>query len=329
MQPAKDNLVRTWCEYQTQFGVVQQSHRVAKTVMPAELLQRHNDEMIALSRAKLVQRENALKAAKRTTDELELLLKADDLTGDRAACIVVTYVDDTTTTRDYRQQYQTSHPLTTMTGPQRQTLDDALQRVQLWSVLEEYQEQYKLTAKVYKKHRALPPGHMWPRLKAPNACPPVKPAAKTSKSDTESYDDVVRRLEVQAAASHDLNTLLVELSTAQASEEAAAHALKEQVEKRDLQQKQGLAYPRHLECTAECMYSLGLSVQAMDQGLVAARMHHKQTTEAVKRVRAAEQAFLAQRDVKKANNELQLYKQQLHLPASSTGNVPHNRACCG
>jgi hypothetical protein len=73
------------------------------------------------------------------------------------------------------------------------------------------------------------------------------------------------------------------------------------------------------------MYALGLPVQAMDQGVLAARVHHKETTESVTRGKAAEKAFLAQRDVVKAKNALQLYKQQLQDPAGSTGNVLHDR----
>jgi hypothetical protein len=77
------------------------------------------------------------------------------------------------------------------------------------------------------------------------------------------------------------------------------------------------------------MCPLGLPVQAIDQGVLAARVHHKKITESVKRGQAAEQAFLAQRDVVQAKNALELYKQQLRVPASSTGNVLHNgERCC-
>jgi hypothetical protein len=70
-------------------------------------------------------------------------------------------------------------------------------------------------------------------------------------------------------------------------------------------------------------------MNAMDQGVLAARVHHKQIAESVKRVEAAEKAFLAQRDVVQAKNALQLYKQQLRVPVSSKGNVLHSdQSCC-
>jgi hypothetical protein len=59
----------------------------------------------------------------------------------------------------------------------------------------------------------------------------------------------------------------------------------------------------------------------MDQGVLAAETHHKQTKESVKRGKAAEKAFLAQRDVVQAEAALQLCKQKLQMSQeSSNGN---------
>jgi hypothetical protein len=134
-----------------------------------------------------------------------------------------------------------THPFKTMTGEQRQALDDAIERVQLWSVLGAYKRQYKATTKVYAKHNTSLPVGMWPQQKAPGARPKHKPAAKTPQSHEASYHDVVSRLERQAVAHHDLNELRDELSTAQKSEQQAAYALKQKVAKRKLQHNQGRA----------------------------------------------------------------------------------------
>jgi hypothetical protein len=59
----------------------------------------------------------------------------------------------------------------------------------------------------------------------------------------------------------------------------------------------------------------------MDQGVLAAEAHHNQIKESVKRGKAAEKAFLAQRDVVQAETALQLCKQQLQKShESSNGN---------
>lgn len=88
---AKTELADTWSQYQTQFAVVQQSHKVKKTNMPAEMLQRYNAEVVGCSRAKLARREGALAAAKTMVQELELQ-KANDLTGHRHASCVMPYL---------------------------------------------------------------------------------------------------------------------------------------------------------------------------------------------------------------------------------------------
>jgi hypothetical protein len=66
----------------------------------------------------------------------------------------------------------------------------------------------------------------------------------------------------------------------------------------------------------------------MDQGVLAADIHHKQAAESVKRGEAAENAFLAQREVVQAKNALQLYRQHLEVPAHSTGHTLHNCGKC-
>jgi hypothetical protein len=70
-----------WLEYQTLFDVIQQAHTTAGTAVPAALLQRYNSEMVAVSRAKLALREDALAAAKTEVAELERLRKDVRLTG--------------------------------------------------------------------------------------------------------------------------------------------------------------------------------------------------------------------------------------------------------
>ena len=69
-------------------------------------------------------------------------------------------------------------------------------------------------------------------------------------------------------------------------------------------------------------------MEAMDQGVLAANINHKQAEESVKRGEAAEKAFLAQRDVVQAKNALQLYKQHSEVPSNSTGHTLHNRGSC-
>ena len=69
-------------------------------------------------------------------------------------------------------------------------------------------------------------------------------------------------------------------------------------------------------------------MQAMDEGVLAADIHHKQIVESVQRGKAAEKAFLAQRDVVPAENALQLYKQRPDVPAVSTGNILHTPLRC-
>jgi hypothetical protein len=69
------------------------------------------------------------------------------------------------------------------------------------------------------------------------------------------------------------------------------------------------------------MFLLGLPVQAMDLGVQAAEVHHKETAESVKRGKAAEEAFLAQRKLNKATRALKLYEQQLQGPANPAGDV--------
>jgi hypothetical protein len=217
-----------------------------------------------------------------------------------------------------------------MTGEQRQTLQEAIERVSLWDVLTAYKKQYKATVAVYKQRRTSLPVGMWPQQKAPGARPPPKPAAQPSKPPKAAYHDIVRRLEREAASHQNLNTLRVELSTAQQSEQDAADSLEEQVDKRDIQQQQGRDYQHlHRSVITEYMYWSGFPVQAMDQGVIAAQIHHKRSKEAVKRGKFAEKAFLAQRDVTTAKKELQLYKQQLRVPASATGNVLHSCDSCG
>jgi hypothetical protein len=67
----------------------------------------------------------------------------------------------------------------------------------------------------------------------------------------------------------------------------------------------------------------------MDQGLLAARLHHKQTKESVKVGQVAEEAFLAQREVVHANNALKLYKQQqIQVSARSSGTLLHSGVTC-
>jgi hypothetical protein len=133
-----------------------------------------------------------------------------------------------------------------MTGKQRQALDDAIKRVPLSAVFNAYKLQYKATVKVYAKHNTSLPVGMWPTQKAPGARPPPQAAAKTSASHKSSYHDVVRRLELQAVDHQELDTLRGELSTAQKSEQDAALALGQQVERRDRQQQQGRDYPIHI-----------------------------------------------------------------------------------
>jgi hypothetical protein len=69
-------------------------------------------------------------------------------------------------------------------------------------------------------------------------------------------------------------------------------------------------------------------VEAMDQGVLAADIHHKQAAESVQRGEAAENAFLAQREVVLAKNALQLYRQHQEVPANSTGHTMHTRRRC-
>jgi hypothetical protein len=56
----------------------------------------------------------------------------------------------------------------------------------------------------------------------------------------------------------------------------------------------------------------------MDQGVLAAETRHNQAKESVKRGKAAEKAFLAQRDVVQAEAALQLCKQQLQMSHKSS-----------
>ena len=66
---------------------------------------------------------------------------------------------------------------------------------------------------------------------------------------------------------------------------------------------------------------LGLVVHAIDQGIAAAKVHHRETKESLTRGEVAEKACLAQRVVVKAKNALQSYNKQLHQSAPSTGTV--------
>ena len=61
----------------------------------------------------------------------------------------------------------------------------------------------------------------------------------------------------------------------------------------------------------------------MDEGVLATEIHHNHIAESVQRGKAAERAFLAQRDVVQAENALQLYKQRPDVPEISTGNILH------
>jgi hypothetical protein len=226
--------------------MVQQFHKLAQTTMPAEMLQRYNAEIVAVSRAELALRESALAAAKTEKSELERLREDDALTGNRDACTILMYVHKLTTAHQYEKQNKITHFCKTMTDEQRQALDDAIQRVPLWSVLGAYKRQYKKTTKVYAKHNTSLPVGMWPQQKAPGARPKHKPAAKTSNSHKASYHDVVSRLERQAVAHQDLNALRDELSEAQISQQKAADAVQEQVAKRKHQHNQGRAYHNHI-----------------------------------------------------------------------------------
>ena len=210
------------------------------------MLQRYNAEIVAISRAELALRESALAAAKAEKSELERLREDDALTGNRDACIILMYVHKLTTAHQYDKQNKMTHFCKTMTDEQRQALDDAIQRVPLWSVLGAYKRQYKKTTKVYAKHNTSLPVGMWPQQKAPGARPKHKPAAKTSNSHKASYHDVVSRLERQAVAHQDLNALRDELSTAQISQQKAVEALEQQVAKRKHQHNQGRAYHNHI-----------------------------------------------------------------------------------
>ena len=97
IRPAQHELVAIWLEYQTQFYIVQQLHKQGETVMPAEMLQRYNAEMVGTSRAELALREGALAAAKIKHSELERLRKDDNLTGNRHTYKVHSYVHKHTT----------------------------------------------------------------------------------------------------------------------------------------------------------------------------------------------------------------------------------------
>jgi dynactin complex subunit len=117
-------------------------------------------------------------------------------------------------------------------------LDDAIERVPLWSRLKAYEKQHKETTKEYNKHKTQLPVALWPRQKAKGARP-RKPAKDTSKSHHAAYDDVVRRHEERAVAEQDLNDLHAELSAAETSEQEAAQSLGQQVEKRKHHHQQG------------------------------------------------------------------------------------------
>jgi hypothetical protein len=218
--------------------------------MPADQMKRYNANMIAISRMELTVTENALAAANKAHSELELLLTADDLTGHLESWTLLIYVHELTTARVYRQPIQIIHRLTTMTDEHRQALG-AIQRHgdRLGSVLNDYKKQWEATVQVCRKHSPpdtdLPVG-MWPKKKAKGAHAP-KPSDTSSKPRNLSYDEVVRRLELQAQADQDLSTLRVDLSTAQQSEQEAAQRLQQQVKRRDLQHKQGLNYQIHIE----------------------------------------------------------------------------------
>ena len=126
-----------------------------------------------------------------------------------------------------------------MTGKQRQALDEAIERVPVWSVLKDYKKQHKETTKVYAQFNTRLPVGMWPLQKAPGARARPKPKENTAKTQNASYNTVVHRLELQALAQEDQNQLRVELSAAKTSEQEAAHSLAQQVAKRKHHQKQG------------------------------------------------------------------------------------------
>jgi hypothetical protein len=100
MQPAEAELRMIWFEYQTQFDVMQQSHTIARTEVPAASLQRYSREMVAVSTAKLKLQEDALAAAKTETSELKRLRKDDSLTGDHAAYTLLTSIHTDTMTQN-------------------------------------------------------------------------------------------------------------------------------------------------------------------------------------------------------------------------------------
>jgi hypothetical protein len=125
-------------------------------------------------------------------------------------------------------------------------LDDAIERVPLWSCLKAYEKQHKETAKEYNKHKTPFPVELWPRQKAKGARP-RKPATDTSKSHNASYDDVVRRHEERAVAEEDLNDLRADLSEAETSEQETAQSLRQQMEKRKHHHQQGYHHENQME----------------------------------------------------------------------------------
>jgi hypothetical protein len=214
------------------------------------MLQRYNSEMVELSRAKLALRETALAAAKIEKSELERMRSDDNLTGNHAACTLPTAIHAEPTTTQYNRKHSKIHRFSITTDEQRQALDNAIDRMPLWSVFMDYQKQYKATTKVYAKYNIRLPVGMWPQQKAPGAKPPPKPTAKAPTSKNKSYDDVVRRLELQAREEEDLAALRLELGEVTRSRQESAHTLEQRLEKRKLQLQQGYQHKRQMTLIA-------------------------------------------------------------------------------
>lgn len=193
-----------------------------------------------------------------------------------------------------------------------------MEHVPLTTVFRSYQDQYRATVKVYEQHKTSLPVAMWPAQKAPRA----RLAQKSGSTPRQtSYHDVVRQLEIQAVAAEHLNTLHVNLSVAQQAAREAVEALEHQKQRRDIQQQQGQDLCSSLELPSTmCICWVGLPVQAMDEGILAAQVHHQATAELSRRGEFAESAFMAQREVNNAKYQLQQYQQELQVVTSSTGN---------